>query len=109
MLAGKEDWEVTVVLFNVLGYSMNYKYSFEIMDEIVVLMLIFSGVSYVKFYCLGSIQWPCNDEVLEGMLIMHEDVFVCGKGCFVVIEFILIEECTSRKWSLVLIIGCILL
>ena len=34
---GYEDWEITVMLSNALGYPMNYKHASEIMDEIASL------------------------------------------------------------------------
>ena len=42
--AGFEDWEVTVLLSNALGYPMHYRHPSEIMDEIARLTPTFSGV-----------------------------------------------------------------
>jgi formate dehydrogenase major subunit len=42
-LAGYEDWEVTQLLSNALGYPMNYTHASEIMDEIASLVPTFPG------------------------------------------------------------------
>src|SRR5205085_3656170 len=46
--AGYEDWQVTMLLSNALGYPMNYRHPSEIMDEIAMLTPTFHGVSYEK-------------------------------------------------------------
>jgi len=107
-LAGKEDWEVTVMLAEALGYPMSYRHPSEIMDEIARLTPTFKGVSYAKLDALGSIQWPCNDEAPEGTPTMHIDEFVRGKGRFVITEYVPTEERTSRKFPLILTTGRIL-
>jgi formate dehydrogenase major subunit len=107
-LAGKEDWEVTVMLAEALGYSMKYTHPSEIMDEIASLTPTFTGVSYQKLEQLGSIQWPCNDHTPEGTPVMHVDEFVRGKGRFVVTEYIPTAERSSREYPLILTTGRIL-
>ena len=55
---GYEDWEITQMLSNALGYKMDYSHASDIMDEIARLTPTFRGVSYKKLDELGSIQWP---------------------------------------------------
>jgi formate dehydrogenase major subunit len=107
-VAGKEDWEVTVMLAEALGYPMPYRHPSEIMDEIARLTPTFHGVSYGKLDRLGSIQWPCNEEHPEGTPTMHVKEFVRGKGHFVITEYVPTEERTSRKYPLILTTGRIL-
>jgi formate dehydrogenase major subunit len=107
-LGGKEDWEVTAMLAEALGYPMPYKHPSEIMDEIARLTPTFRGVSYEKLDRLGSIQWPCDDQHPEGTPTMHVDEFVRGKGRFVITEYVPTEERTSRKFPLILTTGRIL-
>ncbi|MBL8541306.1 MAG: formate dehydrogenase subunit alpha [Betaproteobacteria bacterium] len=107
-LAGKEDWEITVMLAEALGYPMPYRHPSEIMDEIARLTPTFAGVSYAKLDALGSIQWPCNDAHPAGTPTMHIDEFVRGKGRFLVTEYVPTEERTSRKYPLILTTGRIL-
>ena len=107
-LSGKEDWEITVMLSEALGYPMPYKHPSEIMDEIARLTPTFTGVSYAKLDELGSIQWPCNDQYPVGTPVMHVDEFVRGKGRFMITEYVPTEERTSRKYPLILTTGRIL-
>ena len=107
-MSGKEDWEITVMLSEALGYPMPYKHPSEIMDEIARLTPTFTGVSYAKLDELGSIQWPCNDQHPVGTPVMHVDEFVRGKGRFLITEYVPTEERTSRKYPLILTTGRIL-
>ncbi len=107
-LAGKADWEVTLLLADALGYKMEYKHPSEIMDEIARLTPTFTGVSYAKIDKLGSIQWPCNDEAPEGTPTMHINEFVRGKGKFFVTEYVPTSERTTARFPLILTTGRIL-
>ncbi len=107
-LAGYQDWEITMLLSNALGYPMNYRHPSEIMDEIARLTPTFAGVSYEKLDRLGSIQWPCNDAAPEGTPTMHVEQFVRGKGRFYVTEYVPTEERTSSRFPLLLTTGRIL-
>ncbi len=106
--AGKEDWEITVMLANALGYPMHYDHPSEIMDEIARLTPTFTGVSYERIDELGSIQWPCNDASPEGTPTMHIDQFVRGKGRFLITEYVPTAEKVNRKYPLILTTGRIL-
>lgn len=109
-MAGYEDWEITQLLANAMGYPMNYSHPSEIMDEIARLTPTFHGVSYDKIDTLGSIQWPCNDEVPEGTPTMHETSFMRdnGKGLFMLTEFVQSHERVTSKFPLILTTGRIL-
>ena len=105
---GYEDWEVTCLLSNALGYPMNYNHPSEIMDEIAALTPTFAGVSYQKLDELGSVQWPCNQKAPEGTPIMHIGGFVRGKGKFVITEYVATDEKTGPRFPLLLTTGRIL-
>ena len=105
---GYEDWEITQMLSNALGYPMNYKHASEIMDEVAKLTPTFKGVSFDKIDELGSIQWPCNEDHPEGTPTMHVDEFVRGKGKFFITEYIPTTEKVNNKFPLILTIGRIL-
>ncbi|WP_024297949.1 formate dehydrogenase subunit alpha [Methylomicrobium lacus] len=109
-LGGYEDWEVTQMLSNAIGYPMNYSHPSEIMDEIARLTPTFAGVSYEKIDRLGSIQWPCNTEAPEGTPTMHEQHFMRdnGKGLFMLTEYVATHERTTRMFPLILTTGRIL-
>jgi len=105
---GYEDWEVTQLLANALGYKMNYASASEILDEIAELTPTFKGVSWAKLRELGSIQWPCNDEHPTGTPIMHVNEFVRGKGKFWLTEYVPTDERVNQRFPLILTTGRIL-
>jgi formate dehydrogenase major subunit len=109
-LAGYEDWEITQLLSNALGYPMDYKHPSEIMEEIARLTPTFTGVSFDKIDQLGSIQWPCNEFAPEGTPTMHEETFMRdnGKGLFMLTEFVATHERVNQKFPLILTTGRIL-
>ncbi|MEM1410866.1 MAG: formate dehydrogenase subunit alpha [Pseudomonadota bacterium] len=107
-LARYEDWEVTQLLSNALGYPMNYAHPSEIMDEIAALTPTFAGVSYDRLDELGSIQWPCNDAAPAGTPTMHATEMVRGKGYFAITGYVPTEERTTRRFPLLLTTGRIL-
>jgi len=107
-LNGYEDWEITQMLSNALGYPMSYAHPSEIMDEIARLTPSFADVSYEALERMGSVQWPCNAEHPEGSPVMHETAFARGKGKFVLTEYIATEEKVGPRFPLLLTTGRIL-
>ncbi|MDP2204501.1 MAG: formate dehydrogenase subunit alpha [Methylicorpusculum sp.] len=109
-LGGYEDWEITQLLSNAMGYPMNYSHPSEIMAEIARLTPSFASVSYEKIDSLGSVQWPCNDETPDGTPTMHEQSFMRpgGKGLFMLTEYVATQERTTRMFPLILTTGRIL-
>jgi formate dehydrogenase major subunit len=105
---GFQDWEVTCLLSNALGYPMQYRHPSEIMDEIARLTPTFAGFTYEKLDRLGSIQWPCNDKAPEGTPTMHVGEFVRGKGKFFVTEYVATTERATRRYPLLLTTGRVL-
>ena len=107
-LGGKQDWEVTMMLSNALGYPMDYKHPSEIMDEIARLTPTFTGVSYEKLETMGSIQWPCNEQFPEGSPTMHVEDFPIGLGKFAVTQYVPTSEKSTSRFPLLLTTGRIL-
>lgn len=105
---GYEDWQVTMLLSNALGYPMHYTHPSEIMDEIARLTPTFTGMTYEKIDRLGSVQWPCNDAAPDGTPTMHVGHFVRGKGRFYVTEYIPTSERVNNRFPLILTTGRIL-
>ena len=105
---GYEDWEITCLISEAMGYPMRYDHPSEIMDEIARLTPTFAGVSFKRLEELGSIQWPCNEKAPEGTPVMHINGFVRGKGKFVVTEYIATDEKTGPRYPLLLTTGRIL-
>jgi formate dehydrogenase major subunit len=107
-LAGYQDWQVTELLSNALGYPMHYNHPAEIMEEIARLTPTFSALTYEKLDRLGSIQWPCTDAAPEGTPTMHIDQFVRGKGKFWQTEYVPTSEKVNSRFPLILTTGRIL-
>jgi formate dehydrogenase major subunit len=105
---GYEDWEVTCMLSNALGYPMHYDHPSQIMDEIARLTPGFANVSFKMLEERGSVQWPCNDKAPEGSPIMHVNGFVRGKGKFIVTEYVATDEKVGPRFPLLLTTGRIL-
>ena len=106
--SGYADWEITMLLSNALGYSMNYRHPEEIMAEIAALTPTFSGVTYQLIDEQGSVQWPCNADAPHGTPTMHIDRFVRGKGRFIITQYVATDEKVTRKFPLLLTTGRIL-
>src|SRR5499427_1755928 len=107
-LAGYQDWEITCLLSNALGYPMHYSNASEIMDEVARLTPTFAGMSFEKIDRLGSIQWPCNEAAPEGTPTMHVGTFVRGKGKFWPTEYVPTSERSTSRFPLILTTGRIL-
>jgi len=105
---GYEDWQITCMISEAMGYPMRYNHPSEIMDEIARLTPTFAGVSFEKLEKLGSVQWPCNEKAPEGTPVMHIGGFVRGKGKFVITEYIPTDEKTGPRFPLLLTTGRIL-
>ena len=105
---GYEDWEVTQLLSNALGYPMDYGHPSAIMDEIARLTPTFAGVSYAALDRQGSIQWPCDEASPAGTPVMHIDTFVRGRGKFVITEYVATDEKVGPRFPLLLTTGRIL-
>jgi formate dehydrogenase major subunit len=107
-LAGYQDWEITCLLSEALGYPMRYAHAGEILEEIARLTPTFAGMSFEKIDRLGSIQWPCNDAAPEGTPTMHVGQFVRGKGKFWPTEYVPTSERVTSRFPLILTTGRIL-
>ncbi|MDB5712526.1 MAG: formate dehydrogenase subunit alpha [Sphingomonas bacterium] len=105
---GYEDWEITQLLAQALGYDMAYDHASQIMDEVAAVTPSFAGVSFALLDELGSVQWPCNAAAPEGTPVMHIDGFVRGRGKFVRTEYVATEERTGPRFPLLLTTGRIL-
>ncbi len=105
---GYEDWEITQLLSNALGYPSTYTHPSQIMDEIAALTPTFAGVSFTALDEHGSIQWPCNAISPAGTPVMHMDGFARGRGKFVVTEYVPTDEKTGPRFPLLLTTGRIL-
>jgi formate dehydrogenase major subunit len=105
---GYEDWEITCLISDALGYPMHYNHPSEIMDEIARLTPTFAGVSFKLLEEVGSVQWPCNEKAPMGTPVMHIGQFVRGKGRFLLTEYVPTDEKVGPRFPLLLTTGRIL-
>jgi len=105
---GYEDWQITQMLAQAMGYPMHYDHPSQIMTEIAALTPSFAGVNYERLEELGSIQWPCNAAAPAGTPVMHAPGFVRGKGRFMITAYVPTAERTGPRFPLLLTTGRIL-
>jgi formate dehydrogenase major subunit len=105
---GYEDWQITMLLSNALGYPMHYSHPSEIMAEIASLTPTFAGVTYEKIDRLGSLQWPVTADAPDGTPTMHIGEFVRGKGKFFVTDYVATSERSNSRYPLILTTGRVL-
>ncbi|MBS0365572.1 MAG: formate dehydrogenase subunit alpha [Proteobacteria bacterium] len=106
--AGYEDWQITCLLSEALGYPMHYEHPSQIMEEIARLTPTFAGITYDKIDRQGSIQWPCNEDAPTGTPTMHVGEFVRGKGRFWQTEYVPTSERSTSRFPLILTTGRVL-
>ncbi len=105
---GYQDWQITCMIAEAMGYPMRYDHPSEIMDEIARLTPTFSGVSFKLLEEVGSVQWPCNEKAPLGTPVMHIGSFVRGKGRFLITEYVATDEKVGPRFPLLLTTGRIL-
>ena len=105
---GMAEWEIVCRLATAMGYPMIYTSAAAIMDEIAALTPTFKNISFKRLDELGSVQWPCDDDMPEGTPIMHTEEFTRGKGRFMLTEFVATSERSNRNFPLILTTGRIL-
>jgi formate dehydrogenase major subunit len=105
---GYEDWQITCMISEAMGYPMRYDHPSQIMDEIARLTPTFAGVSFKLLEEVGSVQWPCNEKAPMGTPVMHIGEFVRGKGRFLITEYVATDEKVGPRFPLLLTTGRIL-
>jgi formate dehydrogenase major subunit len=105
---GYEDWQITCMISEAMGYPMRYDHPSQIMDEIARLTPTFAGVSFKLLEEVGSVQWPCNEKAPKGTPVMHIGEFVRGKGRFLITEYVATDEKVGPRFPLLLTTGRIL-
>ena len=99
------DWKIICQLAKELGYSMEYSYPAQIMEEIASLTPIYGGVSYSRLDKNGGLQWPCPEESHPGTPYLHRGGFKRGKGLFTLVEYKPPPETTDEEYPFLLTTG----
>ncbi|MEN3047067.1 MAG: formate dehydrogenase subunit alpha [Candidatus Hydrothermales bacterium] len=106
----KYDWEILSLIAKAMGYKMEYKNPFEIMEEIRRLVPSYAGITYQRLE-KGGIQWPCPSEDHPGTEILYEGGKFrtpSGKAIFSPVEFIEPDEMPCEEYPFILTTGRIL-
>ena len=100
----KADWEITMMIAQKMGASMNYKSAREIFEEIRKVTPSYAGITYDRIDTEG-LHWPCPTTEHPGTPILHGAQFTRGKGLFHAIEFIPPAETPDADYPLILTTG----
>jgi predicted molibdopterin-dependent oxidoreductase YjgC len=99
------DWQIICQLSKKMGYDMDYKAPYEIMEEIALLTPSYSGILHHRLDNCFGIQWPCTDINHPGTPFLHRKKFVRGLGSFIPVHYIPPEEQPDEKHPFILTTG----
>jgi formate dehydrogenase alpha subunit len=102
-----DDWKITCEIANRMGYSMSYKDSEAIFEEIRKVTPSYAGITYKRMEYEG-IHWPCPAEDHPGTPILHTVQFPIGKGKFHAIDYIPPAERADADYPMYLTTGRVL-
>ena len=100
----KDDWEIFCNIASRMGYSMSYKNSKEIMEEISRVTPSYGGIDYERIKHTG-IHWPCPAKSHPGTPILHGEKFPRGLGLFHSIDYIPPDERIDQEFPVYLTTG----
>lgn len=103
----KEDWRILCELSSHMGYTMSYKNSQAIMEEIAQVTPSYGGITYDRLK-KGGIHWPCIHINDPGTPCLHRDKFTCGQGVFHAVDYSLPAELPDQEYPLYLTTGRVL-
>jgi len=103
----REDWRIICDLSGLMGYTMSYKNSRAIMEEIAEVTPSYCGINYDRLKKRG-IHWPCTGTDHPGTPCLHMDQFTCGLGVFHAIEYTPPAEVPDQDFPLYLTTGRVL-
>ncbi|MEW6068495.1 MAG: formate dehydrogenase subunit alpha [Nitrospirota bacterium] len=101
----RPDWEIICALSKEMGYDMQYKATYEIMEEIALLTPIYRGILHHRLDENYGLQWPCTDITHRGTPFLHKKKFAKGLGSFIPVDFIPPAETPDKKFPFILTTG----
>ncbi len=101
----RPDWEILGDLMTRMGYRMNYRGAYEIMEEIALLTPSYGGIHHHRLQEGFGLQWPCPDGNHPGTPYLHRRKFARGLGTFIPIDFVPPDEPPDREFPLLLTTG----
>jgi len=103
----RHDWEIICDLSSRMGYSMAYRNSKAIMEEIARVTPSYGGITYSRLD-KEDIHWPCPTKEHPGTPRLHVDRFTRGLGLFHPIDYIPPAELPDEAYPLFLTTGRVL-
>jgi formate dehydrogenase alpha subunit len=103
----REDLHIICDLSARLGYPMEYKGAWEVMEEIASLTPSYGGISYRRLE-KGGLQWPCPHPEHPGTPVLHVQGFPRGRGRLTPLEYVPPPELPDEEYPLVLSTGRLL-
>jgi formate dehydrogenase alpha subunit len=101
----RPDWEIICELSKRMGYNMDYKAPFEIMEEIALLTPSYRGILHHRLDKGFGLQWPCEDVNHPGTAFLHRKKFARGLGSFIPVHYIPPDEQVDKKYPFILTTG----
>jgi formate dehydrogenase alpha subunit len=101
----KADWQIITELSTAMGYPMQYRDTYEIMEEIALLTPSYGGILHYRLEEGYGLQWPCPDRKHPGTPYLHRKKFARGLGTFLTVDFKLPEEMPDDNYPLILTTG----
>jgi formate dehydrogenase alpha subunit len=101
----KADWQIICGLSSAMGYSMNYRGAYEIMEEIALLTPSYGGMLHHRLEENFGIQWPCPDGSHSGTQFLHRKKFARGLGSFASVGHMQPAELPDDDFPFVLTTG----
>ena len=98
------DWKIISELSKRMGYDMDYRAPYEIMEEVALLTPSYGGILHHRLDNFG-LQWPCPDTGHSGTTFMHRKKFTKGLGTFNPVEFVPPAEGTDDEYPFILTTG----
>jgi formate dehydrogenase alpha subunit len=103
----KDDWEITGLIAERMGYSnLKYMSVWDILREINEMTPIYAGITPERVDL--QLQWPCTSEDHPGTKYLHKGRFSRGKGSFTPVDFIPPAELPDSEYPFILSTGRIL-
>lgn len=102
--SAKDDWWIVCQIAKCLGYTMDYRNSKEIFEEIRKVTPQYAGITYKRLDVQG-IQWPCPSEDHPGTPILHVGKIARGRGLFTPIEYRESAEQADSEYPFILTTG----
>ncbi len=99
------DWKIITGLSSLMGYPMQYRDTYEVMEEIALLTPSYGGILHYRLDNGFGLQWPCPDRDHPGTPYLHRKKFARGLGTFLPVQFRMPAELPDEEFPFVLNTG----